>query len=184
MADVRISGLDDSVSPEEVAAAIAKVSGCSTESIKVGEIREVFSGGATVVRVPVPVAKTLSQGRLLVGWVSAKVKVLPPKEMRCFRCWETGHTGAQCTAEVDRSNHCYRCNKPGHKSRDCKEAPNCPLCAAAKKPADHKVGSRVCSPPKSKSKGKAGKGRSSARTRATPTSPNTQGPMEVSQIPD
>ncbi|KAL0860126.1 hypothetical protein ABMA27_010433 [Loxostege sticticalis] len=154
--DVRLSGLDDSVTKEEVAEAVSRVGGCAAASIKVGEIRESWAGnGTVVVKVPVAAAKKVAQGRLLVGWVSCRVQVLETKPMRCYRCMESGHVRQQCPNETDRSEMCYRCGGLGHKARDCTAAaPHCPVCADSGKPADHKVGSKNCAPPK---RGKASK---------------------------
>ncbi|KAL0818014.1 hypothetical protein ABMA28_008556 [Loxostege sticticalis] len=154
--DVRLSGLDDSVTKDEVAEAVSRVGGCAADSVRVGEIRESWAGnGTVVVKVPVAAAKKVSQGRLLVGWVSCRVQVLETKPMRCYRCMESGHVRQQCPNETDRSEMCYRCGGLGHKARDCTAAaPHCPICADAGKPADHKVGSKNCAPPK---RGKASK---------------------------
>ncbi|KAL0860027.1 hypothetical protein ABMA27_010342 [Loxostege sticticalis] len=84
--DVRLSGLDDSVTKDEVAEAVSRDGGCAVDSIKVGEIRESWAGnGTVVVKVPVAATKKISQGRLLVGWVSCRVQVLETKPMRCYR---------------------------------------------------------------------------------------------------
>ncbi|KAL0822152.1 hypothetical protein ABMA28_004284 [Loxostege sticticalis] len=154
--DIRLSGLDDSVTKEEVAAAVSKVGGCTAEHVKVGVIRQSWSGsGTVVVKVPVTVAQKLTKGRLLVGWVSCRVQVLETKPLRCYRCMEGGHVKEQCPCETDRSELCYRCGRPGHQARECTAAaPNCPICADQGKPANHKVGSKTCSPPK---RGKASK---------------------------
>lgn len=154
MVDVRLSGLDDSVTREEVAAAAATKGGCAAEAVRVGEIRQSNTGmGTVVIKVPITAAKLLVRGRLLVGWVSARVDLLERRALRCYRCLEPGHCRAQCKSGVDRSDHCHRCGKPGHLARDCSAAPHCPICADAGKPAGHKVGSKNCSPPKKK-KGK------------------------------
>ncbi|KAL0859171.1 hypothetical protein ABMA27_010995 [Loxostege sticticalis] len=154
--DIRLSGLDDSVTKEEVAAAVSKSGGCAADHVKVGLIRQSWSGsGTVVVKVPVTAAQKLSKGRLLVGWVSCRVQVLETKPLRCYRCMEGGHVREQCPCETDRSELCYRCGRPGHQARECvAAAPNCPVCADLGKPADHKVGSKNCSPPK---RGKASK---------------------------
>ena len=151
-AEVRITGLDDSTSTEEVVAAVAQKGGCPAEAMKVGEIRYSPQGvGSVWVRCPVAAAKKLLEdGRLLIGWASVRVQLLEARALRCFRCLHKGHVRAQCTSEVDRSGECYRCGVSGHKAAGCTAAPSCSLCAAAGKPAGHKVGSKQCSPPKPK----------------------------------
>ncbi|XP_026318159.1 uncharacterized protein LOC113228653 [Hyposmocoma kahamanoa] len=111
-ADLRISGLDDSVSPSDVLAEIARKGNCDAGSVKVGEIRRGPGGMGTVVaKCPVAAAKTLvDAGRILVGWSAAQVRALEPRPLKCFRCLEGGHTRARCTAQIDRSELCYRCD--------------------------------------------------------------------------
>lgn len=145
-AELRVVGLDDSVTSGDVAAAVARAGDCAVDAVKAGEIRTNSSGlGTCWVRCPVTAAKKVSsEGRLLVGWVSAQIRLLPPKPMRCYRCLENGHVRVQCTAVVDRSECCYRCGEVGHKSAQCTAAPKCCLCAAAGHPADHSVGGKNC----------------------------------------
>lgn len=155
-AEVRIAGLDDSVTSEEVVAAVARSGECPPDRVRAGDIRTNATGlGVVWVRCPVASAKKIaSSGRLLIGWVAARVKLLQPRALRCFRCLEEGHVRAKCTAEVDRSNLCYRCGQPGHKAAQCSAALNCTLCSAAGKPAGHKVGGGACGVPASKAKKK------------------------------
>ncbi|KAJ0182188.1 hypothetical protein K1T71_001557 [Dendrolimus kikuchii] len=145
---LRVSGLDDHVHEEHVAAAIARTTGCPVGGIKASKVRPGPDGlGQTVVACPVAAAKKLlSEGtKLLVGWSSALVKALPHRTQRCYRCHEAGHVAAVCTSEVDRSGHCYRCGQVGHLvSGPCTAKPHCPVCAAAGKPAGHQLGSRPC----------------------------------------
>ncbi|KAL0878796.1 hypothetical protein ABMA27_003826 [Loxostege sticticalis] len=163
-ADVRISGLDDATTSDEVVAAVAKAGGCAPEAVRVGEIRQTLAGsGSVVVKVPVAIAKKIGQGRLLVGWVSARTQVLENRPMRCFRCLEGGHVRAQCQAETDRSELCYRCGRPDHKAKDCSAAPHCSVCEAHGKPADHKTGGKNCHPPKPRRKAAKPVAQSSAR---------------------
>ncbi|PZC81836.1 hypothetical protein B5X24_HaOG211849 [Helicoverpa armigera] len=81
-ADLRILGLDDSVTAEMVAA-VARTGGCSADEVKAGTIRPDFRGMRTItVRCPVAAAKTIVDGRrLLVGWVSTQVKLLDPRPL-------------------------------------------------------------------------------------------------------
>lgn len=163
-ADLRISGLDDSVSPSDVLAEIARKGNCDADSIKVGDIRRGQGGMGTVyVQCPVAAAKILADaGRILIGWSAAQVRALDPRPLKCFRCLEGGHTRAQCTAQTDRSEFCYRCGKAGHKAASCSAKPHCPICAEAKRPAEHSMGSKMCTPPKRRNK--------AGRTTMTPTS--------------
>ncbi|XP_075990130.1 uncharacterized protein LOC142985768 [Anticarsia gemmatalis] len=157
-ADMRVQGLDDSVTPEEVARAISRTGGCPVEAVKVGAVRSGPRGeGSAWVKCPIPAAKRVADaGRLLVGWVSARIHVAEPRQMRCFRCLGVGHARAVCDSEVDRSDICYRCGQAGHKAAQCSAKPRCILCAQAKLPAEHRLGGPSCKAPKAKKK-KGGK---------------------------
>ncbi|XP_059061179.1 uncharacterized protein LOC131854072 [Achroia grisella] len=147
-ADLRIVGLDDTATPTDVVAAVARYGGCAEQEVKAGEVRRSESGNAaTWVRCPMVAAKKLqAEGRLRVGWVSAHVTVLDPKPMRCYRCLLQGHVGTQCKSAVDRSLACFRCGGEGHKAAGCTAPPHCVYCAAAGRPANHAVGSgKACS---------------------------------------
>lgn len=145
-ADLRISGLDDSITPGDVIAAVSQKGNCPADVVKVGERKRGPGGASTIwVQCPVAAAKTLAEaGRLLVGWSSAQVCVLEPRPMKCFRCLELGHTLSRCVAETNRSDLCYRCGQHGHKSVSCSTAA---VCAAAGRPTKHHVGSIMCIPP-------------------------------------
>ena len=171
-AELRVSGLDDSVTSEEVAAAVSRVGGCDVGAIKVGEVRRDRAGlGTAWVRCPVAAAKKVSGGRLLVGFVSAKVTLLQQRVLRCFRCHETGHVAAKCSG-VDRSAHCFRCGRPGHKQASCSDVPHCPACEDAQRPSGHLAGSaacaRICAQSKRRKggRGKAARPADQARTEA------------------
>ncbi|XP_045540354.1 axoneme-associated protein mst101(2)-like [Papilio machaon] len=149
MSELIVAGLDDSVTKEEVVAAVAAKGGCAANCVKVGTLRQERSGLFAVwVSCPVEAAKRVVEGKLLVGWVSARVKLLERRELRCFRCLHSGHVKARCTAEVDRGLQCYRCGQLGHRAAECNAAPHCTLCAEAGKAANHLLGSKICSAPK------------------------------------
>ena len=145
-AEMRISGLDDSVSSAEVASAVAKVGGCKAEEVRTGEIRQNILGLGTIwVRLPIAAAKKVAvERRILVGFVSAQAQLLEPRPQQCYRCLELGHVRTQCTCGHDRSGQCYRCGQLGHKSAGCPNSPRCTLCAENGKPANHLVGSKRC----------------------------------------
>ncbi|CAG9783509.1 unnamed protein product [Diatraea saccharalis] len=150
--DLRVSGLDDSVTPGILAAAIAKAGDCPLESVKTGEIKPGPSGmGSAFVRCPVTAARKIQAAkRLTVGWVAVQVKLLDPRPRRCYRCLMTGHIKAQCKSSEDRSNLCHRCCEPGHLAKNCSAVPHCIQCATAGKQADHLSGGKACAKPPSK----------------------------------
>ncbi|XP_013163266.1 PREDICTED: neurofilament heavy polypeptide-like, partial [Papilio xuthus] len=118
-AELLVAGLDDSVTKEEVTAAVCAKGGCAADHVKVGSLRQERSGLFAVwVACPVGAAKKVVEGKLLVGWVSARVKLLERRELRCFKCLHSGHVKARCTALVDRGLQCYRCGQMGHRAAE------------------------------------------------------------------
>ena len=153
MGEVRVMDLDDSVTPPDVVAAVAGAGGCEQDDVKTGVIRRSYSGLNTVwVRCPLSAVRKLAVAkRIPVGWVSARVEVLAARPLQCFRCLELGHVCGKCTTGADRSACCYACGEPGHRAAACTaEALKCPVCADYGLPADHRLGSKKCAPPKGK----------------------------------
>ncbi|XP_024888630.1 uncharacterized protein LOC112465350 [Temnothorax curvispinosus] len=124
--------------------------------------------GTTVVKCPVKAANVLAkEDKVALGWTRAKAEVLTKRPLQCYRCLELGHTRAVCRNEADRTGACYRCGGQGHVARGCEAPVHCPVCASKGRPADHKVGGKVC----------PGGGRKSAppRERGGQLAPKTQG---------
>ncbi|KOC58581.1 hypothetical protein WH47_09097, partial [Habropoda laboriosa] len=160
--ELRVSGLEDSTSPEEVAAAVAGAGGCPVEGVRAGVIRSSPNGLGTLwVRCPLAAARKLATaGRLKVGWVAARVEALKARPLQCYRCLEKGHTQHRCTAEVDRSRRCYRCGDSSHRAGQCPAAdPKCPLCTDLGRPAGHRLGAKACAPPPKKGRAPPAQGR-------------------------
>ncbi|CAG9789638.1 unnamed protein product [Diatraea saccharalis] len=147
----RLSGLDDAVEVADIQDAVSKQGGCQVDKVLVSEIRLSRRGmGTAVVRCPVAAAKKLTEGgkkRLLVGWVSAAISILPSKPLRYFKCHEVGHVVAKCD-RVDRSALCLRCGGPNHKARECTAAPHCIVRETAGTALNHVLGGKSCKPPK------------------------------------
>lgn len=145
-AAMRVMGLDDTATSEVVARALAKVGECAVQDVRTGDVKRNPSGLGTIwACCPVAAAKKIvGVGRVLVGWVSARVSLLEPRPMHCFRCLQRGHVGCVCKADVDRSGLCFRCSQSGHKAAQCSNQPHCVLCEAAGRPAGHSVGASAC----------------------------------------
>ncbi|XP_063624757.1 uncharacterized protein LOC134796497 [Cydia splendana] len=150
MARLRVSGLDETATPEAVAKAIAAKGGCSHANIRVGDIRIGYSGaGSALVQCPIEAASAAaSAGRATIGWSSARIETLEPEVLRCFKCLGIGHTRGTCPSSVERSDLCFRCSKPGHRGAACQAEAFCAVCHQAKLPAGHRMGGFSCNPPK------------------------------------
>ena len=180
MAEARITGLDDSVTPQELANALAAAGSCKAEEIRVGEFRRSARGlSAAWTKLPAAALnKVLPAGHLVVGWVRAKVELLDPRPLQCHRCLKQGHTRANCPSKDDHSGKCYRCGQEGHLAAACRAPPKCTLCAAAGRPAGHRMGGKACSPQKGAA---AKKSRAAPQKADKPKGPAQPAPKEGSK---
>ncbi|KAM3959002.1 protein scarlet [Aphomia sociella] len=127
-AELRIVGLDDSITSQDVAEGVAREGEGAISDIKAGEIRTTKQGMRTCwVRCPVGTArKLMEKGSIIFGWAKTRVELLARRRLRCHRCLELGHVRQNCTEERDRSTLCYRCGVTGHVAARCNAKPNCP----------------------------------------------------------
>ncbi|KAA5778584.1 hypothetical protein F3H09_32550, partial [Pseudomonas aeruginosa] len=148
-AAVRLSGLDESISREELGAAVARIGECPPDVVKVGEIKMGPGGtGQVLVRCPIAgVKKILAVNKLRIGWSVLRAQLLEARRLRCYRCHALGHVSARCPSSVDRSGECYRCGQTGHKSAGCTLTPHCTICAGTGRPAAHVSGGKACAKP-------------------------------------
>ena len=115
-----IKDMDESTSTEEVAQAIAGVTGSQAVAPECVKLRKSYNGTqAASVLLPVAQAKKLlNSGKLRIGWVNCRVGRRETPS-RCFRCHENGHIAKDCKSTVDRSTQCFRCSREGHNVVDC-----------------------------------------------------------------
>jgi len=148
LAELKISGLDDSITKIDVAIALGEAGGTSWLQIKVGEIRRTQRGlGMMWARCPLEAAiKVAESGRLIVGWSSARVELLKRRPLQCYRCLAVGHVRTRCPGLVDRSVACHNCGRDGHKARECRSVARCPVCEERGLDAGHRAGAEGCRP--------------------------------------
>lgn len=140
--ELRIRDILEDTSVEEIQRAIAENGGCEEDEIKVGPLQKSLNGLYSAwVRCPVAAANRMAgNGKLQIGWCTARVETLPSRPLSCFRCLELGHVQARCKSAIDRRNLCYRCGQPGHIARHCDGTPFCTACAEVGKPSAHRTG--------------------------------------------
>ncbi|KZC05353.1 hypothetical protein WN55_05902 [Dufourea novaeangliae] len=147
-AEMRLAGLDESVTAEIVAAAVARVGGCTVAEVRPGKIRRNASGLGTVwLRCPLAASRRLTTaGRVTIGWSSARVEPLEARPLRCFLCLEPGHVRPKCPIDADRAGRCFGCGSREYQVRECGAAPKCPVCTDLGRPAGHRLDSKSCAP--------------------------------------
>lgn len=150
-AEFRLSGLEESVTREELAMAVANAGCCGIDEVNAGRLHRAPGGVITAwVRCPVGAVNAIvNRGRITVGWVSARAEALEPRPLQCYKCHERGHVRATCRSLVDRSACCYRCGESGHQAKRCaaKQA-KCAICEQLGRPSTHRTGGAACNPPK------------------------------------
>ncbi|XP_033307899.1 uncharacterized protein LOC117209713 [Bombus bifarius] len=155
IAELRVTGIDISVKREELQKVLASAAGCGSAEVQVGEIGATRGGlGTAWIKCPAAGARKLAQAeKIAIGWSTARIRAIPKRPLRCFRCLELGHVRATCVSSEDRGHLCYRCGGNGHRARDCPAStPKCPLCESLGAPANHRMDGEGCTPPKVKRK--------------------------------
>lgn len=86
--EIRLIGMDDSVTKEEVCQVIVQTGGCKEEDIKIGPIRQMNNGLFTVwAQCPLSAAIKISNPRKVkIGWSITRVDLLESKPVQCYKC--------------------------------------------------------------------------------------------------
>jgi hypothetical protein len=153
MAESRVIGLEDSITPEEVAAAVAVTEGCQNTEVSVGVIRTAHRGlGSVWLRCPLTAARKLGSSsdggkrfrrQAPHRVISGEGHPHPALQHQCHTCLETGHMRRDCPSTVDRLDSCNRCSMEGHSVRDClARVPKRPICVDLGLPASHRLSQR------------------------------------------
>lgn len=143
MGELQFWNIDDTVDLAEISNVVLVAGDCSLADIKVGVIRKMFSGLNSVwVKCPLAVGiKVATTGKVRMGWTWARVRLLEPHPVQCFKCWRFGHIRNTCRYPEDRTENCFRCGSREHIVRDCRASPQCAICAQSGRKADHRLGS-------------------------------------------
>lgn len=144
--ELRLVGLDHSISIQEIQDIIREKGGCPDSEIKMGPIRPMRNGlGMIWVQCPLTAANRIcALGRVKIGWSSVRVESLGVRPRQCFKCWEFGHVRGMCKSQADWSNHCFKCGALSHGARACSNPPNCVVCREKGRDPSHRVGSWGC----------------------------------------
>lgn len=81
MAELRLRGLDDSITTLEVLEAVARTGGCEVEEIHLGEIKKTPGGmGVIWIRCPLKAANQIMQtAQMRIGWALTRAELLEAK---------------------------------------------------------------------------------------------------------
>ncbi|KMQ93101.1 gag-pol polyprotein [Lasius niger] len=145
--EIRLVGMDCTVSSEEVVEVISEYGRCLKEDVRVGIIRPMSNGLYTVwAQCPLSAAiRTVNNGKIPIGWTLARVDLLNRRPTQCFKCWKFGHLSNACKSTEDFSKLCFRCGGEDHVARSCRSQPSCKICTMEGRAADHRLGSGLCS---------------------------------------
>lgn len=144
--ELRVTGFDESVLPDEITRVLSSFGGCSVKDVRIGPIRTFGSGlGMVWAQLPAMAATRLADiERVSIGWTMARVELLKTRPLQCYRCWKYGHVQNMCHSVVDRSGSCFKCGQSGHKANMCQNTAHCVFCHDAGLEARHRLGGPQC----------------------------------------
>lgn len=144
--DVRVVGFDESVREDDIMVALTRLGNCKRNDLKIGKLAPMRNGlYMTWVQCPLAIAiKIAATKKIQVGWTMAKLELLEPKPIQCFKCWGYGHVRSNCRSDKTRVGNCFNCGANGHVARLCTNELSCVPCRDISKRANHRMESRFC----------------------------------------
>jgi len=144
--EIKLTGLDESISTNDVREAIASEGPCKSSDITVGQIgRNRYGDGIVWAKCPKAAALALAEKKKLqIGWSRVTVELLPNRPIQCHKCWSLGHVRSNCRSNKDYTGRCFRCGEKDHKVDECKNRVKCVICAERHLPDNHRMGSNIC----------------------------------------
>lgn len=144
--ELRLFGMDESVSVDEVKETIAIEGNCMIGEIKTGRIGRTKSGtGVIWVQCPKSAAITIAgKKRIQIGWTFVRVEALKARPLQCRKCWRIGHVKERCKSSKDFTGSCFRCGTKGHLAQGCRNKVKCLLCHDIGLNSEHRMGSYRC----------------------------------------
>lgn len=141
-----ISGLDDSITEQEVQDALVRICGQELGAGKVGRIRKARDGmGQIWIQCPSTMAARIcAENKIRIGWSWAKIEILKKRPLKCYKCLATGHVRQNCYSEIDRKGTCFNCGETGHHIGECRNRSYCPQCYEKGLSYMHRTGSYAC----------------------------------------
>ncbi|KAL4718592.1 hypothetical protein ACJJTC_008644 [Scirpophaga incertulas] len=100
----RLMELPKATSPEKADRLAARLKEVlpPEDAVRVGGLRfNPYTLGSIWAKCPIPAAKAISSNKLLIGCTSARVTLLDPRPMRCFRCLEPGHATTMSSLKLN-----------------------------------------------------------------------------------
>lgn len=141
--EVRITGIDGTITPAEITSKIAELTGQPSADIRIGRVaKQGRSSSAVIAMHPDSAIRLSNMRRIDLGWSTATIKTMEERPIQCFRCLQFGHIKRECTADEDMSDRCYRCGEKGHIAARCEAAPACVICGPEVQP--HRMGGKDC----------------------------------------
>lgn len=144
--EVKITGIDQSVSLDELTGVLSNAGGCLPLDIKAGPIKMMKNGfGIAWVKMPLAAAiKVTNEGKLRLGWTMARTELLKTRPLQCFRCWHFGHVQHACKSPLNRVGACFNCGEQGHRADTCRARTQCRVCRDGGLPDEHRLAGPLC----------------------------------------